>query len=419
MKTSGSAGSSTASRPAKPLELAAMAEKLLRDPSLRNNEQGKEMLRLLHVNAVGAEQLRTAAGAVPPHCGRSLCRSRASTLRCGRTSPATWPDGRESSTRRQPLADERRILPARAAASAKISGMQAVLELSVILQSSKARWNASHMPTQIPDIPSPGSIRDAARTWSRLPVPNLVADAAEILEVPAQMIGPCLDELAAAEGVTREDLPAAAGDSPPVPAVYLPPFYHAERSVAAALLRVLSAREERLASFASVDWNKALGWLRGRTGTTLAPEQEEAVRLALTSRVAVLTGGPGCGKSFTVRSVVELAKAKRAKVILAAPTGRAARRLAELTGHEAATIHRLQLRPGGDASFDGSNPLDADLVVVDETSMVDVILANKLVKAIPPGHTCSWSETLTSSRRWAPERCCATCSPPERSPWSG
>jgi exodeoxyribonuclease V alpha subunit len=219
-----------------------------------------------------------------------------------------------------------------------------------------------------------------------LPVPNLIADAAKILEVPAEMIGPCLDELAAVEGVTRDDLPAAAGDSPPVPAVYLPPFYHAERSVAAALLRLLSAREERLASFASVDWDKALGWLRGRTGTTLAPEQEEAVRLALTSRVAVLTGGPGCGKSFTVRSVVELATAKRAKVILAAPTGRGARRLAELTGHEAATIHRLlQLRPGGDASFDASNPLDADIVVVDETSMVDVILANKLVKAIPPG----------------------------------
>jgi exodeoxyribonuclease V alpha subunit len=219
-----------------------------------------------------------------------------------------------------------------------------------------------------------------------LPVPNLIAGAAKILEVPAEMIGPCLDELAAAEGVVREDLPPVAEDSPPVPAVYLPPFYQAERSVAAGLRRLLAAREDRLASFASVDWEKALGWLRGRTGAPLAPEQEDAVRLALTSRVAVLTGGPGCGKSFTVRSVVELARARRAKVILVAPTGRAAKRLAELTGHEAATIHRLlQLRPGGDASFDAASPLQADLVVVDETSMVDVILANKLVKAIPPG----------------------------------
>jgi exodeoxyribonuclease V alpha subunit len=217
-----------------------------------------------------------------------------------------------------------------------------------------------------------------------LPAPNLIIDAAKILEVPAEMIGPCLDELAAAEGVVREELPQE--DSPVLPAVYLPPFYQAERSVASALLRLLGAREDRLASFASVDWGKALAWLADRTGATLAPEQEEAVRLALTSRVAVLTGGPGCGKSFTVRSVVELAKAKRAKVVLAAPTGRAAKRLAELTGHEAATIHRLlRLRPGGDASFDASNPLDADLVVVDETSMVDVILANKLIKAIAPG----------------------------------
>ena len=160
----------------------------------------------------------------------------------------------------------------------------------------------------------------------------------------------------------------------------------AERSLASALLRLLAARADRLAAFSEVDWDKALAWLRGRTGAPLAPEQEEAVRLALTSRVAVLTGGPGCGKSFTVRSVVALARAKGAKVVLAAPTGRAAKRLAELTGHEAATIHRLlQLRPGGEPSFDATTPLDADLVVVDETSMVDLILANKLVKAVPPG----------------------------------
>ena len=100
----------------------------------------------------------------------------------------------------------------------------------------------------------------------------------------------------------------------------------------------------------------------------------------------MLTGGPGCGKSFTVRSIVTLARAKKAKVVLAAPTGRAAKRLAELTGHEATTVHRLlQLRPGGDATFDRDNPLDADLVVVDEASMLDLLLANKLVKAVAPG----------------------------------
>ena len=222
-----------------------------------------------------------------------------------------------------------------------------------------------------------------------LPAPNLIADAAKILDVPAELIAPCLDELAAAKGVVREAVPAGSAPvqaAPQVPAVYLPPFYQAERSVAHALLRLLATRADRLGAFAATDWDKALGWLRGRTGSELAPEQADAVRLALTSRVSVLTGGPGCGKSFTVRSVVELARAKGAKIVLAGPTGRAAKRLAELTGHEAATIHRLlQLRPGGEPSFDADKPLDADLVVVDETSMVDVILANKLIKAVAPG----------------------------------
>ncbi|EMF56251.1 DNA-binding protein [Streptomyces bottropensis ATCC 25435] len=138
--------------------------------------------------------------------------------------------------------------------------------------------------------------------------------------------------------------------------------------------------------FHDVAWDKALSWLRGRTGAELAPEQEAAVRLALTEKVAVLTGGPGCGKSFTVRSIVELARAKKAKVVLAAPTGRAAKRLAELTGADASTVHRLlELKPGGDAAYDRDRPLDADLVVVDEASMLDLLLANKLVKAVAPG----------------------------------
>ena len=139
-------------------------------------------------------------------------------------------------------------------------------------------------------------------------------------------------------------------------------------------------------AFQAVDWDKALGWLTARTGTDLTPEQAEAVKLALTRKVAVLTGGPGCGKSFTVRSVVELARARNARVVLAAPTGRAAKRLAELTGHEAATIHRLlKLQPGGDLEYGADHPLEADLVMIDETSMVDVILANKLARAVAPG----------------------------------
>jgi exodeoxyribonuclease V alpha subunit len=171
-----------------------------------------------------------------------------------------------------------------------------------------------------------------------------------------------------------------------LPAVYLVPFHRAELSLAGTLLGLLRTSADRLPAFQDVDWPTALTWLKTKTGAELAPEQSEAVRLALTEKVAVLTGGPGCGKSFTVRSIVTMARAKKAKVILAAPTGRAAKRLSELTGHEATTVHRLlQLRPGGDAAFDRDNPVDADLVVVDEASMLDLLLANKLAKAVAPG----------------------------------
>src|SRR5262249_55251211 len=220
-----------------------------------------------------------------------------------------------------------------------------------------------------------------------LPEPNLIREATTILNVDRELIGPCLDELAATEGVVSEPVPASDDAvAATVPAVSLVPFHRAERSLAGGLLDLLNAGKDRLPAFARVDWDRALGWLRSRSGQDLAPEQQEAVKLALTSKVAVLTGGPGCGKSFNVPSGVDLAAAKKATVVLAAPTGRAAKRLAELTGHEASTIHRLlELQPGGDPRYDRDNPLDADLVVADETSMIDVILANKLVRAIPPG----------------------------------
>ena len=219
-----------------------------------------------------------------------------------------------------------------------------------------------------------------------LPEPNLLADAAQILDVPAELVRTCLNELAAGEGVVRESVthPGSAGAT--IPAVYLVAFHRAETALATALQRLSTTPAERLPGFAGVDWARALGWLRGRTGVELAAQQEQAVRLALTAKVAVLTGGPGCGKSFTVKSVITLAAAKRAKILLAAPTGRAAKRLSELCGHPATTVHRLLgLRPGGDAAHDRDHPLDADLVVVDEASMLDVLLANKLVKAIPAG----------------------------------
>ncbi len=218
-----------------------------------------------------------------------------------------------------------------------------------------------------------------------LPEQQLITDAITILQVDTGLVIDCLAELVADEGVVREEIPARDGDEPTV-AYYLVPFHRAEVSLAGQLLRLLHAETDRMPAFAGVDWSKALGWLRQQTGVDLAAAQEEAVTQALTERVSILTGGPGCGKSFTVRSIVALAAAKRAKVVLAAPTGRAAKRLTELTGHEAATVHRLlELRPGGDAAYDRDRPLDADLVVVDEASMLDLLLANKLAKAVPAG----------------------------------
>jgi len=222
-----------------------------------------------------------------------------------------------------------------------------------------------------------------------LPEAELVTNATGLLGVDTALAGRCLEELVAEEGVIAEPLPAAVSPDAAAStgrAIWLVPFHRAELALAGGLLRLLDAPADRLAGFRAVDWTAALEWLRRTVGVTLAPEQEAAVRLALTERVAVLTGGPGCGKSYTVRAVVALARAKRAKVVLAAPTGRAAKRLSELAGLEAATLHRLlQLRPGGDAAFDRDHPLDADLLVVDEASMLDVLLANKLIKAIPPG----------------------------------
>jgi exodeoxyribonuclease V alpha subunit len=221
-----------------------------------------------------------------------------------------------------------------------------------------------------------------------LPEADLLARATGLLGVDAQLASRCLQDLVAEEGVVAEPLPAVTGlpgDSEGR-GIWLVPFHRAEVALAGGLFRLLAAPSDRLQAFQAVDWTVALDWLGRTTGVTLSPEQQAAVRLALTQRVAALTGGPGCGKSYTIRAVVALARAKHAKILLAAPTGRAAKRLGELAGIEAATLHRLlQLRPGGDAAFDRDRPLEADLVVVDEASMLDLLLANKLVKAIPPG----------------------------------
>jgi ATP-dependent exoDNAse (exonuclease V) alpha subunit len=135
-----------------------------------------------------------------------------------------------------------------------------------------------------------------------------------------------------------------------------------------------------------VDIPKAIEWVEQKAGVKLAGAQREAIALSVKSKVMVITGGPGVGKTTLVNSVVRVFRAKGLKVVLCAPTGRAAKRLSEATGTEATTIHRLlEFDPKtGDFKHNRDNPLEGDVFVVDETSMVDLLLAHKTVRAIPP-----------------------------------
>ncbi len=136
----------------------------------------------------------------------------------------------------------------------------------------------------------------------------------------------------------------------------------------------------------SIDDQAAVSWIEQKMKIELAPSQRDAIRAATKEKVLIITGGPGVGKTTIVRGILEIFLAKRLRVALCAPTGRAAKRLAESTGKEARTIHRLlEFDPGlGRFKRDRDHPLDVDLLVVDEASMVDITLMNQLLRAIPP-----------------------------------
>lgn len=211
-----------------------------------------------------------------------------------------------------------------------------------------------------------------------LPRQELLVAAVELLGAEEALLPPALDQLAGEERVVVEaPLEGASGDS----VVYLLPFFLAERTTA---LRV-----RRLLAFpippAAVDLERAFRWFEERFGVTLAPAQREAIRGAVLGKVLVLTGGPGTGKTTLVRALVEIFGRKGERVLLGAPTGRAAKRLEETTGQEAATLHRLLEWSPQAARFERNEerPLPADLLVVDEASMIDMLLAHHLLKAVP------------------------------------
>ena len=196
-------------------------------------------------------------------------------------------------------------------------------------------------------------------------------------------------------GCTPAPDPAAPQNHPVLvagPVVYLAPLYYAEVGSANGLRRLLMAPRSRLEDVfsAQTQWDALTAELEREFSLTYAPQQREAIRTALTQRMAVLTGGPGTGKTTTLRAVLELCVRHGKRVLLAAPTGRAAKRLAESTGQEARTIHRmLEVKRGGDGAHafarNDTYPLDADLLIIDEASMLDMLLLNHLVKALPAG----------------------------------
>ena len=207
-----------------------------------------------------------------------------------------------------------------------------------------------------------------------LPTDEFVPLAEKLLEVPEELVRTALD-LELAEGTVIAD---RVGETP---CVFLAGLHRAERTIAERLMRLANG----VLPWPWIDPDKALPWVEQRMGFSLAESQIEAIRLALMSKVLVITGGPGVGKTTIVRGILRILSAKGTRLALCAPTGRAAKRMTEATGFEAKTIHRLlevDPRTGG-FKRDEDNPLDCDLLVVDEASMVDVMLMQALMRAVP------------------------------------
>lgn len=215
-----------------------------------------------------------------------------------------------------------------------------------------------------------------------LPRRQLLEDAAKLLEAEDWRIDPAVAALAEAGQVVVEPLPADPAD-PAEAAISLKSLHAAETGIAARIRALLVQPPLPL----EIDLDRALDWFEKQEHLALAPQQRQAIRAGLTRKVLVITGGPGTGKTTLVRGIVRILEKKGQKILLGAPTGRAAKRLSEATGGEASTLHRLLEFNAQTRAFDRNRdrPLSCDLLVVDEASMLDTVLAYHLLRAIPDG----------------------------------
>lgn len=201
---------------------------------------------------------------------------------------------------------------------------------------------------------------------------QLIKAAVQLLEVEEAELEITLDEMLRTEDVIREE-----------EAIYLPPFFFSETGCAKRLLKLLAA-ERRV----QMDVDTVMETVMGRAGQgqhiTYDEVQLEAIRAAVSSKIMVLTGGPGTGKTTTTMGIIAAYRAAGCRIVLAAPTGRAAKRMSEATGMEAKTIHRLlEYKPPEGYQRKEENPLEGDVLILDECSMIDIMLMYNLLKAMP------------------------------------
>jgi exodeoxyribonuclease V alpha subunit len=209
------------------------------------------------------------------------------------------------------------------------------------------------------------------------PETPLIHKAKEILNVDEEIVIQAVRELTKEKELFLEDLDPEGH----LRAAYLAPFYVAETGVAQRLINL----KESPSNIRPIHPEKAIEWVQQKLNIELAQRQEEAVLLAATSKVLIITGGPGTGKTTIITAILRIFQQLKLRILLAAPTGRAAKRMNEATGWEAKTIHRLlEYSPHkGDFKRDQDDPLEADVVIIDEASMVDTLLMYHLLKAIP------------------------------------